>query len=99
MKKNKFFFILAFFTVFAISFLGGIASTERLYIRQLVNDVESGKQVATTWACYDGCYNMIEVFGGYNNLTKPYSEDIKEDLYQPCADMCFQQYFNISRFK
>ena len=54
-----------------------------------VNAVEE-EEVVYAWACFDGCYNMIEIY--FVNVSKPYPDYIKNDFYQPCADKCFKQW-------
>ena len=46
--------------------------------------------VGTIWACYDGCFNMIEVYEGNEN--KPYNDTIKV-RYDVCLNKCNDKYF------
>lgn len=96
-KKNKYAMVLIFILLSGMCFIAGWAMSLESTVLEQVRDVENGKSIVSTWACYDGCYNMLVVY--FNNTTPPFPEYIKEDFYNPCSDMCFNQYFNLTRFK
>ena len=82
--------ILAIIILFYSLYLNGKVKGEINSLEAEKKDFATTKSFVTIWSCMDGCYNMLIVEYGKENLD--YWNDTQYYKHLECSELCYEQY-------